>query len=72
MPPPPPIEQPKPVEMKFEAPRINIPKPEPKPDLKPIQIEAKLTIPAIKGPEVKSGAAAQASAGPGGHAGARQ
>lgn len=47
MPPPPPIEEPK-VDVKFEAPRINVPKPEPKPELKPIQIEAKLTMPAIK------------------------
>lgn len=46
--PPPPVEQPKPLDVKFEAPRINMPKPEPKPDLKPIQIEAKLTMPAIK------------------------
>jgi len=48
IPPPPPIEEPKPVDVKFEAPRINIPKPEPKPDLKPIQLEAKLTMPTIK------------------------
>jgi TonB family protein len=46
--PPPPIEEPKPVDVKFEAPRINIPKPEPKPELKPIELEAKLTMPAIK------------------------
>jgi TonB family protein len=51
--PPPPIEQPKPVDVKFEAPRINIPKPEPKPELKPIELEAKLTVPTVKGPEVK-------------------
>jgi TonB family protein len=42
------VEEPKVPEVKFEAPRINIPKPEPKPELKPIQIEAKLTMPAIK------------------------
>jgi TonB family protein len=36
------------VDVKFEAPKINVPKPEPKPDLKPIQIEAKVTMPAIK------------------------
>jgi TonB family protein len=36
-------------EMKFEAPKISVPRPEPKPDLKPIQMEAKLTLPAIKG-----------------------
>jgi TonB family protein len=53
IPPPPPIEEPKPVDVKFEAPRITVPKPEPKPDLKPIQIEAKLTIPEIKSPQLK-------------------
>ncbi len=42
---------PKPPEVKLEAPKINIPKPEPKPALKPIQMEAKLTAPAMK--EVK-------------------
>jgi TonB family protein len=41
------------VDVKFEAPRINIPKPEPKPELKPVQIEAKLTIPEIKSPQQK-------------------
>jgi TonB family protein len=49
IPPPPPVEEPKPLDVKFDAPKINIPKPEPKPELKPIQIEAKLTVPAIKG-----------------------
>ena len=34
--------------MKLEAPKINMPKPEPKPALKPIQMEAKLTVPAMK------------------------
>jgi TonB family protein len=53
IPPPPKIEEPKPVDVKFEAPRINVPKPEPKPDIKPIQIEAKLTIPEIKSPQLK-------------------
>jgi len=48
IPPPPPVETPKPVDVKFEAPRINVPKPEPKPELKPIQIDSKLTLPAIK------------------------
>jgi TonB family protein len=48
MPPPPPMKELKVPEVKFEAPKINIPKPEPKPDLKPIQMEAKLTAPAIK------------------------
>ena len=32
----------------FEAPKIRMPKPEPKPDLKPIQMEAKLAMPVIK------------------------
>lgn len=49
IPPPPPVEPVKVPDVKFEAPRINIPKPEPKPELKPIQLEAKLTVPAIKG-----------------------
>jgi TonB family protein len=50
MPPPPPMEEPPNIpEMKFEAPKISVPRPEPKPDLKPIQMEAKLTLPAIKG-----------------------
>jgi TonB family protein len=34
--------------VKFEAPKIKMPKPEPKPDLKPIQVEAKLAMPIIK------------------------
>src|ERR1039457_1661245 len=48
IPPPPPIEKPKPADVQFEAPRINVPKPEPKPELKPIELEAKLTVPVIK------------------------
>ena len=48
-PPPPPIKDPpKLLEVKFEAPKIKMPKPEPKPDLKPIQVEAKLAMPSIK------------------------
>ena len=43
MPPPP-----RPTEVKLEAPKINLPKVEPKPALKPIQMEAKLTVPAMK------------------------
>ncbi len=35
-------------EVHFEAPKIKLPKPEPKPDLKPIQMEAKLALPVIK------------------------
>lgn len=53
IPSPPPVEEPKVPDVKFEAPRINIPKPEPKPELKPIQIEAKLTMPEIKAPQFK-------------------
>jgi TonB family protein len=48
IPPPPPVEEPKVPDVKFEAPRINIPKPEPKPELKPIELESKLTVPVIK------------------------
>jgi TonB family protein len=48
LPEPPKIEPPKQEFLKLDAPRILMPKPEPKPDSKPIQIEAKLTVPAIK------------------------
>jgi len=49
IPTPPKIELPKPVEhVKLEAPKINLPKPEPKPEVKPIQMEAKLNVPVIK------------------------
>jgi TonB family protein len=49
IPPPPPIKDPpKLLEVKFEAPKIKMPKPEPKPELKPIQMEAKLAMPVIK------------------------
>jgi len=52
IPPPPPMKElPKLPEMKFEAPKISVPKPEPKPEPKPIQMEAKLTLPAIKAPK---------------------
>jgi TonB family protein len=37
--------------VKFEAPKIEMP--EPKPDLKPIQMEAKVTMPVIKAPQLK-------------------
>ena len=47
-PPPPVKEPPKLPEVKFEAPKIQMPKPAPKPDLKPIQMEAKLAMPVIK------------------------
>jgi len=46
LPEPPRIEQPKLPEIKLEQPKINIPRP-PKPDLKPIQMEAKVTMPNI-------------------------
>jgi TonB family protein len=45
---PPPPELPKLPEVRFDAPKITMPKPEPKPDMKPIQMEAKVTMPAIK------------------------
>jgi TonB family protein len=48
IPPPPPIKEPKIPDVKFDAPKISMPKPEPKPEPKPIQMEAKLTMPAIK------------------------
>src|ERR1700738_1581386 len=48
IPPPPKIEVPKPVEVKLEAPKINLPKPEPKPEIKPIQMESKINVPVIK------------------------
>lgn len=49
VPPPPKMpDVPRPVEVKYEAPKINMPKPEPKQDLKPIQMEAKVALPAIK------------------------
>jgi TonB family protein len=44
----PPMDQPKIPEVKFDAPKIALPKPEPKPEVKPLQMEAKLTAPAIK------------------------
>jgi TonB family protein len=48
LPEPPKIDQPQPPDIKLELPKINMPRPEPKPDLKPIQMEAKVTLPAIK------------------------
>jgi TonB family protein len=44
----PPLEEPKISELKFDAPKIAMPKPEPKPEVKPLQMEAKLTTPVIK------------------------
>jgi TonB family protein len=48
IPPPPKIEPPKPQEIKLQAPKINMPRVEPKPDIKPIQMEAKVALPAVK------------------------
>ncbi len=48
VPPPPKIEPPRPAEVKLDAPRINMPKVEPKPDTKPIQMEAKTNVPVVK------------------------
>jgi TonB family protein len=48
LPPPPKIDPPKMPEMKLEAPKINVPRPEPKPEVKPIQMEAKVNLPVIK------------------------
>jgi TonB family protein len=48
MPPPPKVEPPRPTPMKLEPPKINMPKVEPKPDLKPIQMEAKVALPTVK------------------------
>lgn len=47
-PPPKLPEPPKPAEVKMEAPKINLPKPEPKPALKPIEMESKLKMPEMK------------------------
>jgi TonB family protein len=49
VPPPPRLPKPpKPLEVKLEAPKINLPRVEPKPVLKPIQMEAKLNAPIIR------------------------
>lgn len=49
LPPPPKIQPPTPPEVaKLEAPRINLPKPEPKPDIKQIQMETKPALPLMK------------------------
>jgi TonB family protein len=49
------IDQPKLPEVKMEPPKIKMPKPEPKPDLKPIEMEAKVVTPEFKAitPKVK-------------------
>jgi TonB family protein len=49
VPPPPPLkEQPKIEPVKFEEPKINLPRPEPKPALKPIQMENRLPAPSFR------------------------
>lgn len=49
LPPPPKVQPPTPPEVaKLEAPRINLPKPEPKPVIKQIQMETKAALPLMK------------------------
>ena len=48
VPPPPRVEQPKLPEVKLEQPKIKMPRIEPKPDLKPVQIETKAALPVVK------------------------
>lgn len=49
LPPPPKIQPPTPPEVaKLEAPKINLAHPEPKPELKPIQMEPKVALPELK------------------------
>lgn len=48
MPEPPKVEEPKLPDVKLEAAKIKMPRMEPKPDVKPIEMEAKLNLPAIK------------------------
>lgn len=48
MPPPPKVETPKLPEVKLDTPKINMPKVEPKPDLKPLQMETKVALPEVK------------------------
>jgi TonB family protein len=47
LPEPPKIKPPDLPDVKFQAPMIHMPKPEPKPEVKPIQMEAKVTMPNI-------------------------
>jgi TonB family protein len=62
-----PVEQPKLPEVKLEQPKINVPKPEPKPDLKPIEMEAKVVTPEFKTikPTVKEAPQPKAALNPG-------
>ena len=48
IPPPKPVDLPRPPVVKLEAPKINLPKPEPKPALKPIQMETKVNTPQMR------------------------
>ena len=48
LPDPPKVKPPDMPDVKFRAPMIHMPKPEPKPEVKPIQMEAKVNMPAIK------------------------
>lgn len=48
LPPPPKIEQPKLPQVQLEAPKINLPRQQPKPEVKPIQMEAKVNVPVVK------------------------
>jgi TonB family protein len=48
IPPPPPMDDPKVPNVKFDAPKIDMPKPEPKPEVKPVLLEAKMQAPAMK------------------------
>jgi TonB family protein len=48
VPPPPKVETPKVPELKLDTPKINMPKVEKKPDLKPLQMEAKTALPVVK------------------------
>lgn len=48
LPPPPKIEPLTPPQVKLEAPKINLPKPEPKAEVKPIQMESKVALPTVK------------------------
>ena len=52
LPEPPKVEPPKLPDVKLDAPKINMSNPEPKPDLKPIEIEAKVNLPVIKSPKL--------------------
>jgi TonB family protein len=50
LPEPPKITPPEPpkVALKLDAPKINMPKPEPKPEVKPLEMEAKVALPVVK------------------------